>query len=71
MFYNSKTLCKRKKPAEIGGLGWFFNLPTDIATNYRISAKKHFFLQKYLVVSKKSSTFAPTNLPRFPQDQRA
>ena len=33
--------------------------------------KKCIFFSKNLVNSKKSSTFAPTNLPRFPQDQRA
>ena len=33
--------------------------------------KKCIFFSKNLVISKKSSTFAATNLPRFPQDQRA
>ncbi len=52
--------------------GWMLQCFCCKNMAFRKKTKKFYiFYAKYLVIWKKSSTFAPTNLPRFPQDQRA
>ena len=53
-------------------VSYVFNTDSAKITPKEIKMKKKcIFFSKNLVISKKSSTFAATNLPRFPQDQRA